>query len=64
MTFGPGQIQNVINIHNGKTAPPAKSWGFWGDKTYDYCVVRDSSNHSLSLSCRSRRSPLRRARCR
>eukprot|EP01051_Picozoa_sp_SAG22_P002071 SAG22_NODE_88_length_21409_cov_11.207180_8_plen_120_part_00 len=39
MTFGPAQIQNVINIHNGVSSPPAKSWGFWGNKAYDYAIA-------------------------
>eukprot|EP01052_Picozoa_sp_SAG31_P006936 SAG31_NODE_325_length_17671_cov_9.902743_17_plen_88_part_00 len=38
MTFGPWQIQNVINIHNGVPAKPGRDWGFWGNKAYDYAI--------------------------
>jgi hypothetical protein len=38
MTFGPAQIQNVINIHNGTPSAPGKSWGFWPDKMWDYAI--------------------------
>jgi len=38
MTFGPAQIQNVINIHNGVKSAPGTSWGFWPDKLWDYAI--------------------------
>ena len=54
MTYGPAQIQNVINIHRGAPAAPTKSWGFWPDKV--------SPHLPLPSSCRSAQSRITRRR--